>query len=171
MRMRESLWTNPHLQHTSSSICNYTFFLLFTLAALSNRNTDVLPTTVFIFSPQSPNSPGPSLLGTLGSAHSILELGVRVLLLHRAVHLHHLLVPRLEGRGELALTTSLLTSLASTSVHLACSGHLFWFIMRKFEPAPRDQTVADYQQCLPLVHTANPFLSDIVFPTPHPPVP
>ncbi len=55
------------------------------------------------------------LLSLLGSTHSILELGVRVLLLHGAVHLHHLLVPRLERRRELALATS----------HLTSSRHLF----------------------------------------------
>ena len=75
--------------------------------------------------PNSTPSISPPLLGTLGRLHGILELGVRVLLLHGAVHLHHLLVPRLEGRGELALTTSLLTSLTHSNVHLTSSSHLF----------------------------------------------
>ena len=41
----------------------------------------------------------------LGRLHGIAQLVVLVGLLHLAIHLHHMLVPLLQGRAQLALAT------------------------------------------------------------------
>ena len=58
-------------------------------------------------------------LGALSRLHGVAQANLRVLLLHLTVHLHHLLVPHLQRRRQLAgALASLLASL--TSLNALC---------------------------------------------------